>query len=89
MRIEIAGAQVTEAVVDVLDTLQNHPEIMASYRDTIRDLCRDTILSPDDEDDVERMSRLRSLQMMLRDLETLAAPPDADGPANDIPAISL
>ena len=76
-------------MVDVLDTLQNQPEIMASYRDTIRDLCRATILSPDDVDDVERMSRLRSLQMMLRDLETLAAPPDADGPANDIPAISL
>ena len=89
MRIEIAGAQITDEVVDVLDTLQNQPEIITSYRDTIRDLCRDTILSPDDVDDVERMSRLRSLQMMLRDLETLAAPPDAGDPANDIPLVSV
>ena len=28
MRIEIAGAQITDAVVEVLDTLQNQTELM-------------------------------------------------------------
>ncbi len=31
MRIEIAGAQITDAVVDVLDTLQNQTDITTLY----------------------------------------------------------
>lgn len=91
MRIEIAGAQVTDSVVDVLDTLQNQPEIIKSYLQVIDTVTRLIILdiSGDEEDDIEAMSRLRALQMIRRDIKTLATPPDADDPANDIPAASI
>lgn len=91
MRIEIGGAQVTDSVVDVLDTLQNQPEIVKTYINVIDEITRNSILdiSGDEEDDVAIMARLRALQMMRRDMITLAAPPDADDPANDIPAATL
>lgn len=91
MRIEIGGAQVTDSVVDVLDTLQNQPEIIKSYLQVIDTITRLIILdiSGDEEDDIEAMSRLRALQMIRRDIKTLATPPDADDPANDIPAASI
>ena len=31
MRIEAAGAQITDAVIEVLDTLQNQPELRDAY----------------------------------------------------------
>lgn len=92
MRIEVAGAQITTAVVEVLDTLQNQPEIARAYIDTIDELTRMAILditADDDERDTATMSRLRALQMIRSDISTLATPPDVDLPENDIPAAQL
>lgn len=89
MRVEIGGAQVTGAMVDVLDTLQNQPEVLRGYTDTVARLTRLLIVDAGDVGDAEAMALLRCLQLMLADLRTLASPPDLDDPANDIPAASL
>ncbi len=91
MRIEVAGAQITDSVVDVLDTLQNEPDVTKAYIETIDEVTRAAILdiSGDDEADTKVMSRLRALQMIRRDLTTLASPPDVDLPENDVPKVSL
>ena len=91
MRIEVAGAQITDSVVEVLDTLQNEPEIIKAYVEAIDEVTRAAILdiSGDDEADTKVMSRLRALQMIRRDLTTLASPQDVDLPENDVPKVSL
>lgn len=91
MRIEVAGAQITDAVVDVLDTLQNDRDIVDMYVRTLDELTRSVILdvTADDESDTAAMSKLRVLQMIRRDLTTLATPPDADDPANDTPTAQI
>lgn len=91
MRIEVAGAQITDAVVDVLDTLQNDRDIVDMYVRTLDELTRCVILdiTADDESDTAAMSKLRVLQMIRRDLMTLATPPDVDDPANDTPTAQI
>lgn len=91
MRIEVAGAQITDAVVDVLDTLQNDRDVVDMYVRTLDELTRSVILdlTADDESDTAAMSKLRVLQMIRRDLLTLATPPDVDDPANDIPTAQI
>jgi hypothetical protein len=91
MRIEVAGAQITDAVVDVLDTLQNDRDVVDMYVRTLDELTRSVILdiTADDESDTAAMSKLRVLQMIRRDLTTLAAPPDVDDPANDTPTAQI
>ena len=61
MRIEIAGAQVTDAVVEVLDTLQNQTELKREYLQVLDEVTRAVILdiSGDDEEaDSRTLSRL-------------------------------
>ena len=90
MRIVIAGAQITDAVADTLDMLQNEPEMVKSYIDTIDELTRKTILdldAADDGDDAATMGRLRVLQMLRRDILAWSSPPDADLPENDTPVL--
>ena len=92
MRLEVAGAQITDAVVDVLDTLQNQPDIAETYTRTIDEVTRLVILdlsTVNEEADTEVMNRLRALQMLRRDIVTLSSPPDVDLPANDKPTASL
>lgn len=91
MRIEIAGAQITDAVVETLDTLQNQPELTQLYIETLDVVTRSVILdiSGDDAEDSATLSRLRALQMMRRDILSLAMPPDVDDPDNDTPTASL
>ncbi len=92
MRIEIAGAQITDAVVEVLDSLQNQTELTTVYLQTLDELTRSVILDlsgSDEEADSRTLSRLRVLQMIRRDLLTLSMPPDVDDPANDTPAAQL
>jgi hypothetical protein len=92
MRLEVAGAQITDAVVDVLDTLQNQPHIAKTYTRTIDEVTRLVILdlsTVDEQADTEVMNRLRALQMLRRDIITLSSPPDVDLPSNDLPAASL
>lgn len=92
MRIEIAGAQITDAVVEVLDTLQNQTELASEYFQVLDEVTRAVILdiSGDDEEaDSRTLSRLRALQMIRRDLITLSMPPDVDDPANDTPTAQL
>ena len=89
MRIEAAGAQITDAVIEVLDTLQNQPELRDAYIETIDEVSRSVILdltATDTESDARTLSRLRALQMIRRDILTLAGPPDVDMPENDTPA---
>ena len=89
MRLEVAGAQITEDVVDVIETLQTQPEILKAYRRTVSILSHKLILTPDDDDDVETIAHLRALQMMIRDFETIANPPGADDVGNDVPVVRL
>lgn len=91
MRIEIAGAQITDEVVEILDTLQNQPELTQLYIETLDVVTRSVILgiSGDDTEDSATLSRLRALQMIRRDILSLAVPPDVDDPENDTPAASL
>lgn len=89
MRIEAAGAQITDAVIEVLDTLQNQPELRDAYIETIDEVSRSVILdltATDTESDARTLSRLRALQMIRRDILMLASPPDVDMPENDTPA---
>lgn len=86
MRLEIAGADITDAVIEVLDTLQNDREILRNYIDTLERLGRRILLDPDSDMDSEgTLGDLRVLQMIRNDLQTLAAPPDASLPENDTP----
>lgn len=92
MRIEIAGAQITDAVVDIIDTLQNDRDITRVYLEAIDEITRTVILditAADEEADSRVLGRIRALQMIRRDLATLSSPPDADDPANDIPRLSV
>ena len=89
MRLEVGGAQITEGVAEVMETLQTQPQILKAYRRTVSILSHKLILTPDDDDDVETMAHLRALQMMIRDLETIANPPGADDIENDNPVVSL
>ena len=92
MRIEIAGAQITDAVVEVLDTLQNQTDITKLYLETLDEVTRTVILDIsgiDEAADKQTLNRLRVLQMIRRDITTLSMPPDADNPANDTPAAQL
>lgn len=91
MRIEIAGAQITESVVDVIETLQVEREIRRQYVETLDYLTRYIIMdiNGDDEEDAATLGRLRVLQMLRRDINILADPPEADLPENDIPTASF
>ena len=92
MRIEAAGAQITDAVIEVLDTLQNQPELRDAYIGTIDEVSRSVILdltAADDENDARTLSRLKALQMIRRDILTLASPPDVDLPENDKPTLQV
>ena len=90
MRIEAAGAQVTTAVVKVIDSFQNESDgfdALAIIDSTIRKLLLDHESSP-----VAPMKLIQLLQNLcwLRDkVAVLAMPPDADDLENDIPALSI
>ena len=92
MRIEVAGAQITDAVVEVLDTLQNQTKLTSEYIQVLDEVTRAVILDisgVDEEADSRTLSRLRALQMIRRDIITLSMPPDVDDPANDTPTAQL
>ncbi len=92
MRIEVAGAQITDAVVEVLDTLQNQTALTSEYLQVLDEVTRAVILDisgVDEEADSRTLSRLRALQMIRRDIITLSMPPDVDDPANDTTAMQL
>lgn len=92
MRIEVAGAQITEAVADVLDTLQNDSKLSATYIQALDEVTRQVILDlsgSDEEADLQTLGRLRALQMIRRDLVTLSSPPGVDDQGNDAPTASF
>lgn len=91
MRIEIAGAQITDAVVDVIETLQTTPDVVRMYTDNIDALCRRLLLNFDGDDlnDADTLAQLRTLQMVRRDILTLSFPPDVDLPQNDTSTASF
>ena len=91
MRIEIAGAQITDRVVDVLEALQDHDGCAGLYISAIDRVTQSLILddSCTTQDDSEILSHLRALQMLRRDILTLSSPPDKDLPENDTPELSI
>ena len=88
MRITLAGAEITDAIVEVIDNLQNFHDVSRTYLQVLDELTRMLILDTSDfsGDDSATMERLHTLQMIRQDLLTLSMPPDADLPENDIPA---
>ena len=64
MRIEIAGAQITDAVVDILDDLQNMTDLTKEYLRTLDEITQTQILATSEDDDEENdartLSRLRA-----------------------------
>ena len=92
MRVEIGGIQITDRIVEVLECLQNDSELKKMYVRVLDEVTRGVILDlsvEDPECDREVLCRLRTLQMIRRDLLTLSLPPDADLPENDVPAVAL
>lgn len=92
MRLEVGGAQITESMVEVLETLQTQQEVTRIYLQTLDEVTRSVILDIsglDDESDALTLSRLRALQMIRRDLVTLSISPEIDAPDNDIPTAQL
>ncbi len=91
MRIEFAGAQITDAVVETLENLQTNTDTAAMYADILNQLGRMLVESSDGtpEGDAAALARLRVLQMIRDDLARLACPPDLDTPANDVPTASF
>jgi hypothetical protein len=89
MRVEIAGAQITDAIVEVIEDLQNDPEIAQAYIKTIERVTSIMILDTADMDSEEFRSLLCGLEKIRRSLSTLACPPDVDLPENDVPAARL
>ena len=92
MRIEIAGAQITDSVVEVLDNLQNQPRHIDKYIEALNRYVRleAANMTGDNADaDAVVFERLGLLQSIRNDLLTLAAPPDADLPENDTPTASF
>lgn len=87
MRLIVAGAQVTDAMVEILDDLQNTP-VGEGYADVIDEACRFIILS-DYPDGETAIGLLRELVLLRKAVATLASPPDADLPQNDIPLIEI
>lgn len=86
MRIEIGGAVITDEVAEVVATLQNEPDIRKMYIEALDEvawtLVSNTMVTADDDDsdqvDARTMSMLRALQLMRRDILTIATPPDVD-----------
>ena len=91
MRVEICGAQITDAVVEVIEELQTNAELTKLYVDTLDEMTRTVILDIEglEEKDAETLGRIRVLQMLRRDILKIATPPDVDDPANDVPAAQL
>lgn len=91
MRVEIAGAQITDAVVEVVEELQTNQELTRLYVETLDEVTRTVILDLEglDDRDADTLSRIRALQMIRRDLLKIATPPDVDDPANDTPVASI
>ncbi len=91
MRIEAAGAQITDAVVEVVEELQTNQELTKLYIETLDEVTRAVILDIDglDDHDQQTLSRIRVLQMIRRDLLKIANPPDVDDPENDTPTLSV
>lgn len=91
MRIEVAGANITTSVAEIIDTLQNDGITLKGYTAAIdRVICHLILTSDEVEDDaLETLNTVRQLAMLRQDLCSLAAPSDADDPENDTPLLSV
>lgn len=95
MRLELHGANVTTAMIEVLDSLQNEPGRAATYLDAL-DIINSyyalRLADPDTGDEQARRATLwviGQIQKLAADVRTLAYPPDVDDVENDIPAVQL
>ena len=91
MRMEVSGAVITTAVVDVIEELQQPGTdgFASMYLRAIDELSQHLLLDPDGDEYPETLNLLRTLALLRRDLQTLASPPDTDDAENDAPTISL
>ena len=81
MKVTMAGAKISDAIVEVIDTLQNFSELRDCYLRAIDELTRIVILNNDDinEDGSTAMERLHTLQLIRQDIVTLSTiSPDPD-----------
>lgn len=86
MRLVVAGANITDAVVERLDDMQN-TECGRSWLRTLDEINRHVQRTMPNTDIALRwMGELAGIRNAL---STLIAPPDADDPANDTPLIEL
>lgn len=83
MRIEIAGASVTEQIAEVLETLQIDPVHLLEFNDAVNNITQ-RLMAADTmgENDI---AHLQQLHRMLAMVKTLAADPSLNDEANDIP----
>lgn len=88
MRGVIDGIEITTAMVDVIDTLQNQRDFLKMYTETLDQLVDQLIMDPSEEYPTT-LNTLRILRMIRHDLQTLASPPDLDDEENDDPAFEL
>lgn len=84
MKVDIAGAKLTGAVVEVIEALQRNEGLASLYAETLDDVTRLMILDIDglDDHDDHVLSRIRVLQLIRRDLLAIATPPDLGEPAD-------
>ena len=83
MRIEIAGASVTEQIAEVLETLQADPVHLMEFNDAVNNITQRLMAAEHmGESDI---ADLQQLHRMLAMVKTIAADPSLNDEANDIP----
>ena len=86
MKVTMAGAKFSDAIVEVIDTLQNFSDVKDSYLMVIDELTRMVILDTSDffEDESVAMERLHVLQQIRQDIITLSTtPPEPVAPESE------
>lgn len=88
MRIEVGGAQVTESVAELIETVQTDSAYLKEITEGIARLSQLVALDAD-LSDAEGMQLMRVLQTIMRDYQCLATPPELEDPTNDNPVFSI
>lgn len=96
MRLEIAGAQITTSVIEVIEDLQSNPALALKYVDLLVNLndrvnhqIADITAGLSETVESELLERVYALQSIIKIITTLAAPPDVNLPENDEPVVQL
>lgn len=87
----IAGAEITDAVVEIIEDLQSNLENIRNIKDAVTKISEFIVSNTDNDPEAESkaMEYLRALHFAVRVIEGIAQPADADLEENDIPVIEL